>query len=101
MDDKEFYVALQEMKLEKTGEHEPLHETVAVLSYETGRILEQSTYMLWEGRTAVRMGYLKSELMDVVAQVCLLCVRTGTSWEEMRELGIEKAMERFTGKEKK
>jgi hypothetical protein len=39
--------------------------------------------------------------MDVIAQSVLLCEELGADFEELKEMGIEKAMERFTGKEHK
>ncbi len=97
MKQREFFKALTELHNGK----EPLHETVAVLSYEVGRMMEQAMYMLWCGDDKARMGFFKSELMDAIAQCVLICESVGADFEEMKELGIEKAMERFTGKEKK
>ena len=99
--DKEFYTALTVFK---KGTKEPLHETAAVLSYEVGGMLEQAMYLKWGGdltEAKARLGLFKSELMDAIAQIILICEGIGVSYEEMRELGIEKAMERFTGKQKK
>ena len=87
---------------------EPLHETVTVLSYEVGRLLEQSMYLKWgeeygkeEKILLARKGIFKSELMDVAAQVRLVCESVGVTVEEMVELGLEKAADRFSGKERK
>lgn len=100
--DREFFEALNlPTNPHFKGKPEPLHETVAVLSFEVGKMLEQAMYMHWQGYDYARMGYLKSELMDAVAQIILICQSVGVEWEVMREMGIEKAMERFTGKEKK
>jgi hypothetical protein len=84
------------------GEPEPLHETTAVLSYEVGRMMEQAMYMKWRPDDLVcRRGFYKSELMDAIAQCYLICGGLGISFEEMLDLGVEKALERWTGKEKK
>jgi len=102
MNSEEFFSALTEFK---KGYSEPIHETTAVLSYEVGRMMEQAMYMHWnkgdgqEYRT--RLGFFKSELMDAIAQCDLLCGSLGIELNEMRELGQEKALERFTGREKK
>jgi NTP pyrophosphatase (non-canonical NTP hydrolase) len=62
-------------------------------------------YIKWgagdEREQKVRLGFYKSELMDAIAQLVLICESIGVSFEEMKELGMEKAMERFTRKEKK
>jgi hypothetical protein len=98
MTDAEFYVALLKFK----GHPEPLHETTAVLSYEIGRMMEQAMYAYWhpEEKT-IRIGFYKSELIDAIAQIILICQELGVDFQEMKAMGIEKAMERFTGKEKK
>ncbi len=83
------------------GTPEPLHETVAVLSYEVGRMMEQAMYLHWCGSDLTRRGFLKSELIDAIAQCELICESLGCDFFEMRQMGIEKAMERFTGKEHK
>ena len=97
MTDKEFYELLTNYK----GHKEPLHETTAVLSYEVGRMLEQSMYLYWDGEDLARLGFFKSELIDAIAQLVLICGFLGVSFEDMKELGKEKASERFTGKEVK
>lgn len=83
------------------GKPEPLHETIAVLSYEVGKMLEQAMYLHWKGDDAGHRGWLKSELIDVIAQCQLVCESLGCDFEEMRQMGVEKAMERFTGQERK
>lgn len=98
MEHRDFYRALTDLK---GGKPEPLHETMAVLSYEVGRMMEQAMYMHWEGREPVRMGFFKSELMDAIAQLILISQAVGADWDEMINMGIEKAMERFTGQEHK
>jgi len=85
----------------KGGVPEPLHETTAVLSYEVGRMMEQAMYLYWRGYDPARIGFFKSELMDAIAQCVLICESLDISFDEMKALGIEKAMERFTGKETK
>jgi hypothetical protein len=95
---KEFYEALV---VAKKGVPEPLHETTAVLSYEVGRMMEQAMYLYWFGPDKARLGFYKSETIDAIAQLVLICEANGWDFEEMKALGIEKAMERFTGKEKK
>ena len=97
MTDKEFFEALTKLH----GKKESLHETTAVLSYEVGRMMEQAMYLYWFGEDKARLGFYKSELMDVLAQITLICQSIGADFYEMKELGMEKAMERFTGKEKK
>jgi len=81
------------------GIPEPLFETTAVLSYEVGRMLEQTMYIKWRGEDKARLGFFKSELMDAIAQCVLICESLNIDFNDMKELGIEKAMERFTGKE--
>jgi len=101
---QEFYQALVSYKFNKCASLEPLHETVSVLSYEVGRMLEQAMYMHWSDDAAdslTRRGFLKTELMDAIAQCVLICEAVGADFEEMKEMGIEKALERFTGKEYK
>ena len=83
------------------GVPEPLFETTAVLSYEVGRMMEQAMYLHWYGDDAARRGFYKSELIDAIAQCVLICESLGCDFEGMKELGIVKALERFTGKEKK
>jgi len=84
------------------GKPEPLHETTAVLAYEVGRMLEHAMYAYWQPENAAaRIGFYKSELLDARAQIELICESLGVDPDEMKELGIEKAMERFTGKEHK
>lgn len=83
------------------GIPEPLYETTAVLSYEVGRMMEQSMYLHWYGEDLARLGFYKSELMDAIAQLVLICESIEVSFDEMKELGIEKAVERFMGREKK
>jgi len=79
---------------------EPLHETVSVLSYEVGHMMDHVMHMLWASKNSdVHRGFLKSELMDAIAQCDILCESLGCNFDEMREMGREKAMERFTGKE--
>ena len=91
----------QELMNFKKGHREPLYETTAVLSYEVGAMLQQAMYLYWEGLDNARLGFYKSELMDAIAQCELICESIGVNFDEMRELGKEKAMERFTRKEKK
>ncbi len=85
----------------REGISEPLYETTAVLSYEVGKMLEQAMYLRWYGEDKARLGFYKSELMDAIAQCQLICESLGCDFEEMRQLGEEKAMERFIGKEYK
>lgn len=99
MNQEEFLKALTSMK---GGIPEPLHETTAVLSYEVGNMLEQAMYMYWHPwEKTARLGFYKSELIDAVAQLVLICETIGADFEMMKQMGIEKAMERFTSKEKK
>lgn len=102
MNSEEFYQVLTEFR---RGSPEPIHETTAVLSYEVGNMMEQAMYMYWHRGAGkeykIRMGLFKSELMDAIAQCDLICGSIGVSLEEMREFGQEKALERFTGKERK
>lgn len=108
MNQSEFY---EELTKFKGGVVEPLHETCAVLSYEVGRMLEQSMYLYWLGKKSItsdnlkehniRVGFFKSELMDAIAQILLICGFLGVDMDYLKELGIEKALERFLGKEKK
>jgi len=91
----------------RRGIPEPLMDTAAVLTYEAGRVLENAMYHKWDldrndpTSAKVRIGYLKSELIDVIAQCQLICESLGCDFEEMRQMGVEKAMERFTRKEVK
>ncbi len=98
---QEFYQALTDRK---GGIPEPLHETVAVLSYEVGRMMENAMYSHWATDRAgkkIRRALVQSELIDAIAQCVLISEALGKDFEEMKAMGIEKAMERFTGKEKK
>lgn len=97
MNQKEFFQALTKLH----GKKEPLHETIAVLSYEVGKMMEQAMYMHWHGQDKARIGFLKSELMDAIAQCVLICESVGVDFDSTKDLGIEKAMERFTRKESK
>ncbi len=97
MNHREFYEALVNHK----GGDEPLHETTAVLSYEVGRMMEQAMYLHWGGYDPARMGFYKSEVIDAIAQLVLICESIKVDFDEMKEMGIEKAMERFTGTETK
>lgn len=96
---KELYEALLKMR---GGRKEAIYERTCVLVYEVGRMLEYAMYHEWdpEHREAW-LGLYKSELMDAITQVILDCQHIGVDFYEMAELGMEKAMERFTGKEKK
>jgi len=102
MNSADFHKALTDFK---GGTPEPLYETTAVLSYEVGKMMEQAMYMYWHHddskECSVRVGFFKSELMDAIAQCDLICGALGVTLEEMRELGQEKAMERFVGEEQK
>jgi len=86
---------------------EPLYETVAVLSYEAGQLLETAMYLYW-GKTSQDIksrkfleGQAKSRLMDIGAQFQFICESLGVDPEEMTKLGLEKARERFSRKEYK
>ena len=93
-----FYDALTKYK----GCREPLEETTAVLSYEVGRMLEQAMYIKWfPDDKKARLGFYKSELIDAIAQCDLICESLEVDFDEMREMGREKAMERFARKETK
>lgn len=84
------------------GHPEPLLDTTAVLSYEVGRMIEHAMYMMWYPETSkVRMGFYKSELIDAIAQLVAICESLGLDFEEQKQMGIEKMMERLTGKEYK
>jgi NTP pyrophosphatase (non-canonical NTP hydrolase) len=99
MDQEDFFQALTRYH---KGHREPLLETTAVLSYEVGRMMEQAMFMKWHPADyAAHVGFFKSELMDAIAQCVLLCESLSVDFEEWKEMGIEKAMERFTGKEVK
>ena len=90
------------LTLKRHGTPEPLHETVAVLSYEVGRMMEQAMLNHWSGdNDPGHIEWLKSELIDAIAQCQIICESLGCDFEEMRQMGIEKAMERFTGEEVK
>ncbi len=95
---REFFSALTQSH---GGIPEPLHETCAVLAYEAGRVLEHAMYYKWHDNDPARRGFLKSELIDVIAQCQLICESLDCDFEEMRQMGIEKAMERFTKMEVK
>ena len=94
----EFFDALTSRR---HGIPEPLYETTAVLSYEVGRMMEHAMYLHWLGHDSARLGFYKSELIDAIAQCDLICESLGVDFDEMRQLGKEKAIERFTGREKK
>ena len=82
------------------GYREPLWETTAVLAYEVGRMLEHAMYLKWKpDDSKARLGFYKSELMDALEQLELICESLGVDFDEWKEMGIEKAMERFTKKE--
>lgn len=102
---KEFNEALTKYN---NGTPEPIQETVSVLSYEVGRLMEQVMYMSWAKRlhnddkaSVMHLGFAKSEIIDVIAMAVLICEKLGMDFDEAKELGIEKAMERFTRKEVK
>jgi len=86
---------------------EPLYETVAVLSYEVGQLLETAMYLNWGKNSQdvkaglALIGQAKSRLMDIGAQFQLICESLGVNPEEMVKLGLEKAKERFSRKEYK
>ena len=92
----EFFNRLTELH---GGIPEPLHETTAVLCFEVGRMMEHAMYMKWYPSDVVaRRGFYKSELMDALAQIDLICESLGIDFEEYRQMGVEKAMERFGDK---
>ena len=96
MTDQQFFSLLTEHH----GKPEPLQDTVSVLSYEVGKMMEQIMCMKWQPDDFIaRMGFFKSELIDAIAQCVLICQSLGVDFDEMKELGMEKAAERFTGKE--
>lgn len=86
---------------------EPLHETVAVLSYQVGRLLEMAMYLYWQRQyypeedQRARIGQFKSDLMDVAAQVSLTCEAVEVPLHDMVAFGLEKAEERFSKMERK
>ena len=90
---------------------EPLYETVAVLSYQVGRLLEATMYLNWGEDIEITdesvkaglalVGQAKSELMDIGAQFQLLCESLGVDPDEMTRFGLEKAKERFSRTEYK
>ena len=86
---------------------EPLHETVAVLSYEVGRLLEMAMYLYWGEKSSeetIKRGLkaqAETELMDVGAQFQFICESMGVDPIEMTRLGVQKAEERFSRKEYK
>lgn len=83
------------------GKPEPLHETVAVLAYEVGRMLEQAMYLKWfPDQRDARIGFFKSDLLDAIAQCVLVCESIEVDFEEMKSMGIEKALERFELRDK-
>jgi len=98
MQDHDLWLALL---AKRGGKVEPLHETVATLSYESGRMLEQAMYLHRLGPDPARIGFVKSDLIDVIAQCVLICESLGVPFWQMKELGVEKAMERLEGKEQK
>jgi NTP pyrophosphatase (non-canonical NTP hydrolase) len=78
---------------------EPLNETVSVLSYEAGRLLEQSMYYKWTKEDPARKAACISELQDVAFQVILVCESLGVLLEDMVVQGREKAEDRFNRKD--
>ena len=99
MTDRDLWHALM---AKRHGKAEPLLETVAVLSYEVGHMMEHAMLNHWSGgNDPAHIGFLKSELMDAIAQCVLVCESLEVPFWQMKEMGIEKAMERFTGKERK
>lgn len=100
----EFFDALTK---KRGGNPEPLQDTVNVLAYEVGLLIEHMMFMKWalqkgdDRAYRARLGFFKSELMDVIAQTQLICESLFIDFEEWRQAGVEKAIERFTGKEEK
>ena len=98
---RDFFEALTKFK----DGLEPLWETTAVLVYEVGKLMEQAMYAKWakeqnKGEVyQARIGWYKSEVMDAIAQLVLICEALGINFEEYKQMGMEKALERFTGKE--
>ncbi len=92
-------------KLHNMIKDELLSEHAAVLSYESGAVLEQSMYLVWAERhglgakdIAVIRGKMKAELMDVMAQAWTLCLKLGENPEEWLDMGCEKAVEAINKK---
>lgn len=98
MNQKDFFNTLTRLR---GGIPEPLQETTAILSFEVGKMMEQAMYLYWYGHDPARLGFYKSELMDAITQLVLICESIGINFDNTKEFGIEKALERFTGKEKK
>jgi hypothetical protein len=80
--------------------NEPILENCAVLSYESGAVLEQAMYYEWAKRHDLPMddikviiGKLKSELMDVMAQAWVICLKVGEDPDKWLDLGCEKAVD--------
>ena len=98
MSNIEFFEALTRFR----GSKEPLLTTTTVLSYEVGSMLQQAFYAQKLPAEAIaRLGFFDSELIDAIAQLVLICESRGKDFEEMKKLGVEKALERFTRKERK
>lgn len=99
---KELWDALTEYR---GGEPEALDETTSVLSYEVGAMLEQAMYLRWhtgdKEETIIRRAFYKSELIDAIAMIHLICVSLGVDYGEMKAMGFDKAMRRFTKRDYK
>ncbi len=86
---------------------EPLYETVAVLSYEVGRLLEMAMYLYWGEKSSeenIKRGLraqAETELMDIGFQFQLVCESMGIDPVVATQQGLEKAKERFSRKEYK
>ncbi len=103
MNIEDLYTQFVEFK----GGREPIMETTAVLCYEVGRMLENAMYAKWckeAGEWDKAAGYMewyKTELMDAITQVSLICRSLTINFEDYREQGFERAYARFTGEENK
>lgn len=98
---------LYEQFVEFKGGREPIEETTAVLCYEVGRMLEYVMYAKWcreaknWDKSAGYMEWYKTELMDAITQIMLICSSLAINFEDYQEQGFERAYGRFTGRESK
>jgi hypothetical protein len=82
------------------GKPELLNEITIKLTCEVSYILEYAMYMRWMADQELRDRF-ELKLIEVVACCQDICQSLVLDFEEMRQMGVEKAMERFTGKERK
>ena len=83
----------RKLVVDKYGE-EPPHETALVFVAEASRVMYQLFTALRHHHNAdAYIAYAKSEMIDVIAQLNILCEALGWDYVELEEMAYEKLQE--------